>query len=365
MSDEAAPSNGASEPVVASVDTPAQVSAPETVSEKPAASPREALERAFKTVDQPATTTAKPPHPKDENRHADGTFKGKEADPAAGKIKTGSNDPAKPTELKIDTDAKPVIAAPAGLTKAAQEQWAQTPEAVRADVERRFTELTQGIEKYRAEVQAFEPVRKYQDMAQKSGTTLDKALEAYTGIEAVINQDPIRGLIEICRNVGIDPRAAGAALANMQQLPPQQQPPRESAEVAALKQELAALKEQVGGVTSTLSKTQAQSMIDKFASDHPHFDELSDSISHMLETRFAKDLQDAYDKAIRLNPEVAAKIEAAKAAQAAPQPDPAQTREKASKSITGSPSTGSTPATRKPAGSPREALQNAFASMGI
>src|SRR5574343_331077 len=97
---------------------------------------------------------------------------------------------------------------------------------------------------------------------------------------------------------------------------------------------------------------------------HPYFEDLSADISHMLETGFAKDLSDAYQKAARLNTEVAdriAKDKAAKDAAKTPQqPDPAQTREKAAKSITGSPSSASNASTRKPPGSAREAVSNAF-----
>ena len=106
----------------------------------------------------------------------------------------------------------------------------------------------------------------------------------------------------------------------------------------------------------------AETAVEAFAKDNPHFDEVADTIAEMLDTKFAKDLPDAYAKAIRLNPEVSAKIEAEKN-QA--KPDPTQTRAKAAKSITGAPSSGSTPETMKPAGSPRDAIERAFAQVGL
>ena len=83
-------------------------------------------------------------------------------------------------------------------------------------------------------------------------------------------------------------------------------------------------------------------------------------MTQMVETKFAKDLSDAYDKAVRLNPEVFARIEADKAAR---QPKQPASNAKAALSITGTPQGGSNPTT-KPAGSPREALQRAFAQLG-
>jgi hypothetical protein len=275
-----------------------------------------------------------------------------------------------PEVKPVDAPVPPMLS---GLTKAAQADWAKTPETVRADVERRLGELTQGIEKYKADATAFEAVRGFDEMARKSGTTLDKALAAYTGIENKLSTDPVGGMFDICRNIGVDPRQMVHAMVQAINggAAPAAQRQGDSPEVAALKAELAAIKGEVSTIGKTFAETQAdarkreaQNAITKFAETHPYFDELGDTIAHMIETKFAKDLPDAYEKAVRLTPEVAAKIEADKAAQAAPKtPDPAQTR-KAALSVTGSPTVGSHPSERKPAGSAREALQNAFAQVG-
>jgi hypothetical protein len=279
--------------------------------------------------------------------------------------------------LAVDPLAKPAATpAPAGFTKAAQDAWAATPEPVRADVERRIGELMQGMEKYKGEVAAFEPVRKFDEMARQGGTTLERALTAYTGIEDAWRADPARGFTEVAKNFGVDPLALlndiGMRLTGKGVQPQGGQSPDLAAAMHRIAQLEQMVNDKVGKVEQTFEQQKkaarerdAQATVDAFAKEHPHFAEVEESIAHMLETGFAKNLQDAYDKAIRLNPDIAARIEADKAAKAASESKPeAQTR-KASLSVTGAPSTGSNPTTRKPPGSIRESLNHAISQVGI
>lgn len=377
MSDEAlAPSNGATNDVAQVSDAgqaapvEAVVSQASAETSKPSATTREALDRAFDAVDGGQQ--------QGRERAPDGKFVAKAA--VAPQVTTqqstaealAAQEAAKAAAPPVDA---PAIAPPPGLTKEAQAVWAQTPEPVRKDFERRVTELTQGLEKYKGEVAAFEPIRKYADMAKQHGTTLDQALANYTGIETAILSNPVQGFLQICQNMNLNPQAVGQALAGMspqqaaQLMQPQQQAPQTPAEVKELKERLEKIENQT-------KAQQVEQVVQTFAAEkdadgalkHPYFDELASDISQMLETGFAKDLPDAYQKAARLNPEIAdriAKDKASKEAAKTPQHDPAQTREKAAKSITGSPSVASNASTKKPAGSTREALDNAFAAVGL
>jgi hypothetical protein len=374
-----APSNGASDTPMPDAAGASAAAAPAQAStEKPAASAREAIERAMATMDVGEKPAGEAKPAGDRTRDpATGQFKPKAGDLAAAAPVPKPGEKLASEVIAVDPLAKPTATpAPAGFTKAAQDAWAATPEPVRADVERRIGELMQGMEKYKGEVAAFEPVRKFDEMARAGGTTLDKALTAYVGIEDAWRADPARGFVEVAKNFGVDPMALLNDI-GMRLTGGQQPKAGDNSEVAALKRELAQLRSELGGEVGTIKQTfeeqkkaarerDAQSVVDAFAKDpaHPHFAALEESIAHMLETGFAKNLQDAYDKAVRLSPEIAARIEAEKAAKAASESKPeAQTR-KASLSVTGAPSPGSNPTTRKPPGSIRESLTTALAQVG-
>jgi hypothetical protein len=66
------------------------------------------------------------------------------------------------------------------------EQWA----SIKADVLRREADI--------------EGVDKFIDMAKRGGTTLVKALEAYTALEALLRKDVFAGIDAILANAGIE-----------------------------------------------------------------------------------------------------------------------------------------------------------------
>lgn len=272
------------------------------------------------------------------------------------------------TEAPVATSTVPP---PPRFTKAAQAEWARVPEPVRAEVARMESELTQGIEKYRSSAESFEPVRRFDEMAKAGGTTLEAALTAYTNMENGWRKDPAIGFVAVCQNMGVDPVAQAKAiyerLAGAEGLPKGDSP-----EVAALKQQIAALEAKVGTVNQFVEQQQQAPMMQKvveFSQTAPFFDLLATDIVAEIKTIQARggqpDLQQVYDAAVARHPKLSAVIAAEKAAKAAPkQPPEAQTR-KASLSITGNPSAGSNPSSMKPAGSTLDALKSAFQQVGI
>ena len=150
---------------------------------------------------------------------------------------------------------------------------------------------------------------------------------------------------------------------------PEEQASQQDATIRELKHELAGLKQQLGGVTQTIEQQREQSTlteINKFAADHPRFEELAEDISFFLKSGRAKDLADAYTLAERLNPAPAkAEAETTAASSAAIQDPPPVHPDKGQKSINGAPSSGSSPAGKKRAAVPLDqALDNAFRRVG-
>jgi flagellar hook-basal body complex protein FliE len=342
---ESAASDAAPETAVETQATAPQIETATPQSEAPSKSTREALERAFSKVDG---------QPRDEV----GKWTKEQADAKANKAiadaKEALGTPAAPGAAVVPegqpaATAAPSVEPPARLSPEAKAAWAATPPAVQADINRAFTEMTKGIEQYQ---QRFAPLKEFDDMARAGGTTLDTALRNYVGIENLLRADPVKGFVALSQNMGLDPVQVGQALLGQ----PSQggSAPNE----AALLNRIAQLEQQITGVSQTFQQRETEAKVEAFAAANPRFDELSEIMTEMLRTGFAKDLADAYAKADRLQPAPAP---------AAPQVAPArpQTPAKPSLQITGSPNTGSDPATRPHAGSPRDAVRNALSQVGL
>ena len=78
---------------------------------------------------------------------------------------------------------------------------------MRGDIHRMHHEFNQAYQQYRGAAEAFQPVARFHQMAQQHGTTLEKALDNYTGIEAKLRKDVVAGLDSIVNNLGLtDPQ---------------------------------------------------------------------------------------------------------------------------------------------------------------
>lgn len=328
---------------VAAPAAPEPVSAPETSPAPPepiSQSPRDSIDRAFAALE-----TGEPIERSDRARNADGTFAAKLAE-------------TEPKPVEKAVEPKPAVSAidaPKRFSDDAKAAWATAPEPVKSEITRAIKELEAGIAEHQAR---WEPLKPFEELAKQHKTTIPAALENYIGIERLIAQDPLKGLNQVCENMGLSLRQIAEHVLGKT---PDQNAAAQEQVIADLRRELAGVKQQIGGVSSSIESQRQQAAlaeITQFAADKPRFEELAGDITFLLESKRATSLDEAYKLAERLNPGPAP------AAPAAAQPDPAQTR-KGQLSLSGAPSSGSNPANRKPPSSPREALDRAFASVGF
>jgi len=318
-------------------------SAPDVQSSAPEQTARSSVEKAFAAIEA-GEAVAEQTRERNEN----GTFKAKTADAPVVDDQTA--------DKVAETVEKPTTFtdAPARFSADAKAAWSTAPEAVRAEVTRAFRELEGGIEQYR---QNFEPYRALDQQLKQNGQSFQEVFNHYTGIEKMLAESPIRGLEQICQNMGLSLRDVAAHVMGQ---PADAQASQQDAVIRELRNELASLKKEIGGVSTTIKSQQEQavlSKIDQFAASKPRFDELANDIAFFLNSGKTQDLQEAYDLAERLNP-------APVVPAAVKEPDPAQTR-KGQLSLSGAPSSGSNPQNRKPPASARDALDRAFAQSGL
>lgn len=249
----------------------------------------------------------------------------------------------------------------------ARREWAAAPESVRGEVYRMHHEFTNAYRQYRGAYEAMQPILPYYQMAQQHGTTLDRALNNYTGMERKLRADPIGGLDVIVDNLNL--RTADGHKLGLRDLAyyiATQSPEAHRAvqsqnvmtahdyQLAQLQQQNAQLAQQMQRLVYEQKYRHMRAGVDWFARAHPRLDELGPIIVQELGRGF--NLKQAYDRAELLSPK-------APAAQTRNSARTAQTRT-TDRSIHGAPngsvSNGSLRrAPDKPVGR-REALANAF-----
>lgn len=318
-----------------------------------------ALKDAPEKTAEPKDKT-KPVDAEAPKRGDDGKFTPKEPAQAAGKPAT-AQEPQKEADTP-DKAAQTLREAPKRFDDAAKAEWEKAPEAVRGATQRVIRELESGIEKYRAD---YEPIKAYNDLAKQHGTSIKDALDRYTGLEKMLGsqnqQEKLAGIQQVFDYAGINLREFAAHIAGQT---PEQGAAQQEATLRELRQEIAGLKQQLGGVSTNMQQRQEQEVltqIQQFAADKPRFDEIAEDIAFFLQSGKAQSLQDAYELAERLNPAPATAIAPAQTRSDPITPE-AQTL-KGSKSVSGAPSAGASPAKAQSSSSIKEALKRAAAQV--
>jgi len=259
----------------------------------------------------------------------------------------------------------PFAEPPARMAEHGKRDWAATPETVRGEVHRMHSEFSKAAQHYQGLAEAYRPIAPFDKMAREHGTTLEKALTNYVGIESKLRANTLAGLDTIIHNLGLrDPKTGqpiglrDIAYHVLSQSPERLNQIQQGNAQQAAAHQIGSLYNEVRGLKQTLEQwqtaqqfTQTRGAVDQFAEKHPRFDELGDLIEKELRLGFP--LEQAYQRAELLRP--AAHADQTRNPSAQTRPD---------RSIFGNPDvTGSDPASRKPkkpSGSPREALANAM-----
>lgn len=328
-----------------------QPKAPEPKAEAPKAAPsrQDALEKAFKTLEErdapkaEAKTETKPDAKPEkaeaksdgeQPRGPDGKFAPKEAKPEGAEVKA-----EKPAEKA------PVSDAPSRFSVDARAAWKDAPESVRGEVNRAISELERGIQQ---KDEQLAPLKPYFDLAKQHGVTVHETLGNYLRMENALRANPAQGLQMLADRLGFDLTTMKPADSDVK-----------DRKIAGLEQTINELRQQVGGVTQSIQQQREAStlqQVEAFASQNPRFDELSGEIAKLLQTGYASDLKTAYEIADRLNP--------------APQPEPPAPpapplQKRPAQSVTGAPNAGSNPVNRQPSANRTEALSRAFQAAGL
>jgi len=343
---------------------PAQRPAPPAAEAKkghnqaPEETPDERLDLKKRPADQPRGDRGRFTSTQDERR---GEVRRGQFDAQAGV--RSPDQPGQPVRTLPET--APYRDPPPRMAEHAKRDWADTPETVRGEIGRMHEEFGKAYQYYRADHEAFKPLRPYNDLARSQGTTLDRALSNYVSMEQKLRADPLGGLDLIVHNLGLTDPETGRRLdlrdvaytvlsRSPEQLKMMQQGNQQQAashQIGALHQEISGLKAHLQQMHTQQQFSYTRSAVDQFADSHPRFDELGDLIERELRLGF--DLNTAYQRASLLRP----------ATRADQTRNPSAQTRTTDRSISGAPGVaGSNPASRRQehSKSPRDAIQNAL-----
>ena len=280
----------------------------------------------------------------------------------------GQSDPTHYTQLPPHA---PFAEPPGRIAEHARRDWHATPETVRGEVHRMNHEFGKAVQYYRGAAEAFTPVAHFHQMAQQHGTTLQKALESYTGIETLLRKDVVAGLDQIVNNLGLtDPQTGqrigfrDVAYHVLSQSPEQLQQVQMGNQQMAATHQLVAANQRIERLENEHRQMQyaqhfhyMRSAVDQFAEQHPRIDEKEFGDIVRQEIGLGFPLNVAYQRAERLLPATHAAQTGTPSAQTRP-PD---------RSIHGSPdvapSNGASRKPKVPSKTAEEAVQNALKRM--
>jgi hypothetical protein len=300
-------------------------------------------------VKTPPLDLKKPPAEQPRERGEHGHFAARAQSPknAPGQPQPGQIGPgqAAPIANPLPHDAPYRVPPTRRMSEAAARDWGTTPETVRADVHRMHREFTQAYERMRGDSEAMNRIRRFHDMATQHGTTLEKALHNYVGMEEKLRSDPVAGLDVIVNNLNL--RTADGQRLGLRDVawhvlnltPEQHQLTQSQNSQTAQAQMLAQLRQQQEAIAHGMQQlhyerrfSHTRGQVDRFAETHPRLDELGQAIEREL--RFGFNLETAYRRADALYPSHAAQTRTTTA----------QTRPSTDRSIHGAPSgSGSSP----------------------
>jgi hypothetical protein len=237
-----------------------------------------------------------------------------ESEPSAGPSPSPKSEPAaaasEPTKpAATSAPANPPSPVPKSWRTEAGAHWESLPEPVRQEVLKREEDILRGIEEYKGKAQLSERFQRaltpFQQFLMETNTAPEQAVQAMMAAHMFMAkgspEQKIQAFQKLAGEYGVDLAQAGF---QQQAIDP---------EMNSLRQQV----QQLTGQLNQLTQGQHQALLERNlkaieafekSPDHPFFGEVAQEITLLLERGVAKDLQDAYDKAVWQNPVIRAKV---------------------------------------------------------
>lgn len=198
-------------------------------------------------------------------------------------------------------DGTPAAHPPSSWSPTSKVAFDGLPATVKADIAKREHQYEQGMAKLRE----YAPLDRFAQMARNSGTTLDKALENYVGIENTLRTDLMAGMERLAQGMGFNLRAfAQAYLMRATGHQPAPASPATGHQPAPTPQDMIRLA--TDAARAEYEAQAAMSDVQRFAADPKNrfFANVQPRMLQLVSSGMAHTVEDAYDMACRLDPEI-------------------------------------------------------------
>lgn len=237
-------------------------------------------------------------------RDATGRFLPAGKDPAT--IATPAVTPAPATAAAPEpTGVGKTYAPPPGWTATAKAEFGKLPPVVQEAVAKREEEINNGFKK----LQTYKGLDEYIDTATRAGTTVPEALDRYMESEALLERDPVRGLLWLCQTYNVDPRQLIQGGQPQQQQPNNQQNPYLPQQPYEMQRYIQPVANEVNQLKQMLAQERQNKIADDintFASDpkNQYFENVADQMAMIISAGSSAPLSEIYEQACYMNPEV-------------------------------------------------------------
>jgi hypothetical protein len=206
------------------------------------------------------------------------------------------------TPAAPETGKPEPIAAPVEWRGAAKVKWDRLPREVQAEIVERHTAMEQQRQAFAPIEQAIAP---HKELWTRDAGSVEAAIGQLAQFYKLYLDNP-QGLIQhIARTRGID---LGAPQGQQPQGAPPQAPDITSLIAQHVQQAIAPIQQRF----QQTETQQTEQTLAAFAADprYPYFQDVRTDMGRLLQAGVAKDLPDAYEKAVRLNPAIQSALEA-------------------------------------------------------
>ena len=269
---------------------------------------REMLSQQFDEVVEAAPEPAKVEPAKYEKQRDESGKYAKQSGPSVPQLKAEPTEPAEEPLWK-----RP----PASWKKDYHEDWKAAPDRIQEYAWQRENEMKAGVEPLISKAQFADQMQEvlnpYMNTIQGLGIDAPKAVKALMEADHALRysnpQEKHQYFARLAQSYGVD-------LNNMGNLP--QQMPVDPT-IFALQNELNNVRGEVQGWKQAQEQQQNQALlgeINNFSQKAEHFEEARPAMIQLLQSGMATDLDDAYEKAIRLSPELFDAVQSGRQAEA-------------------------------------------------